>query len=97
MKQNINLIYHKYINKQINNLMQSENVLIILNSIIIELGTSFLLQLEDIFQNSPPANRMQELYNLILIYQQKNTFLKQMLEQFDLKEIDETITYRILE
>lgn len=87
MKQNINLIYHKYINKQINNLMQSENVLIILNSIIIELGTSFLLQLEDIFQNSPPANRMQELYNLILIYQQKNTFLKQMLEQFDLKQI----------
>ena len=67
--------------------MQSENVLIILNSIIIELGTSFLLQLEDIFQNSPPANRMQELYNLILIYQQKNTFLKQMLEQFDLKQI----------
>lgn len=87
MKQNINLIYHKYINKQINNLMQSENILIILNSIIIELGTSFLLQLEDIFQNSPPANRMQELYNLILIYQQKNTFLKQMLEQFDLKQI----------
>ena len=87
MKQNINLIYHKYINKQINNLMQSENILIILNSIVIELGTSFLLQLEDIFQNSPPANRMQELYNLILIYQQKNTFLKQMLEQFDLKQI----------
>lgn len=87
MKQNINLIYHKYINKQINNLMQSENILIILNSIVIELGTSFLLQLEDIFQNSPPANRMQELYNLILIYQQKNTFLQQMLEQFDLKQI----------
>lgn len=87
MKQNINLIYHKYINKQITNLMQSENILIILNSIVIELGTSFLLQLEDIFQNSPPANRMQELYNLILIYQQKNTFLKQMLEQFDLKQI----------
>lgn len=87
MKQNINLIYHKYINKQINNIMQSENILIILNSIVIELGTSFLLQLEDIFQNSPPANRMQELYNLILIYQQKNTFLKQMLEQFDLKQI----------
>lgn len=87
MKQNINLIYHKYINKQIHNLMQSENILIILNSIVIELGTSFLLQLEDIFQNSPPANRMQELYNLILIYQQKNTFLQQMLEQFDLKQI----------
>lgn len=85
--EDINNISKFIIYQQVKNIMDTQNLTIILNSISVELGADYLLELDNILYKLNYKDRINKIIELIFHYKNKNVFTQIMIEQFNLFDL----------